>query len=51
MLSYLHLWDVNGHKVSDVTCEHVINAIDFSNAPEGISVNVIAAGLSNGTIR
>ena len=45
------LWTVNGRFIGHVTCEHMISCLDFSGAPEGISVNVIATGLSNGAIR
>lgn len=49
--SVLKLWTVNGRFIGDVSCEHMINCLEFSSAPEGISVNVIATGLSNGFIR
>ena len=49
--SVMKLWTVNGRFIGDVTCEHIINCLEFSSAPEGISVNVIATGLSNGAIR
>lgn len=49
--SVLKLWTVNGRFIGDVSCEHMINCLEFSSAPEGISVNVIATGLSNGLIR
>ena len=47
----MNLWTVNGRFVGLVTCEHMINCLEFSSAPEGMSVNVIATGLSNGAIR
>lgn len=49
--STLHLWTVNGRPVKSAMCDHVINCVDFSRAPEGVSVNLIATGLSNGAIR
>lgn len=49
--SVMKLWTVNGRFIGQVTCEHMINCLEFSAAPEGISVNVIATGLSNGAIR
>ncbi|KAJ7352935.1 endosome to lysosome transport via multivesicular body sorting pathway [Desmophyllum pertusum] len=49
--SVMKLWTVNGRFIGHVTCEHMINCLEFSAAPEGISVNVIATGLSNGAIR
>ena len=47
----MKLWTVNGRFIGHVTCEHMINCLEFSSAPEGMSVNVIATGLSNGAIR
>lgn len=49
--SVMKMWTVNGRFIGQVTCEHMINCLEFSAAPEGISVNVIATGLSNGAIR
>lgn len=49
--SVMNMWTVNGKFIGQVTCEHMINCLEFSAAPEGISVNVIATGLSNGAIR
>lgn len=49
--SIMKLWSVNGRFIGHVTCEHMINCLEFSSAPEGISVNVIATGLTNGVIR
>lgn len=49
--SVMKLWTVNGRFIGLVTCEHMINCLEFSSAPEGMSVNVIATGLSNGAIR
>ncbi|EDO46742.1 predicted protein, partial [Nematostella vectensis] len=49
--SDLYLWTVNGRPIAHKTCEITINCLDFSRAPEGLSVNVIATGLSNGAIR
>ena len=47
----MRLWTVNGRSIGEVPCEYMINCLEFSSAPEGISVNVIATGLSNGAIR
>lgn len=49
--SMLYLWTVNGRPVAHTKCDHMISCVDFSRAPEGVSVNVIATGLSNGAIR
>ena len=47
--SVMKMWTVNGKFIGHVTWEHMNTW--FSAAPEGISVNVIATGLSNGAIR
>lgn len=49
--SVIKLWTVNGRFIGQAFCEYLINCLEFSAAPEGISVNVIATGLSNGAIR
>ena len=49
--SFLHLWTINGKGIWKTSTKSQINCIDFSCAPEGISVNVVAAGLQNGIIR
>lgn len=49
--SVIKLWTVNGRFIGQASCEYLINCLEFSAAPEGISVNVIATGLSNGAIR
>ncbi|XP_070578950.1 lysosomal-trafficking regulator-like isoform X2 [Ptychodera flava] len=49
--SDLYMWTVNGKLLSQVHCDSVIHSLAFSNAPEGCSVNVIAAGLHTGIIR
>lgn len=49
--SSMSLHTVNGELVGTVTTTEQITAVCFSTAPEGLSVNVIATGLFNGTIR
>ncbi|CAK6442252.1 unnamed protein product [Pipistrellus nathusii] len=49
--SDLRLWTVNGDLVGHVHCREVICSVAFSNQPEGVSINVIAGGLENGTVR
>ena len=47
----LHLHTINVELVTTTTCKETINCLSYSNAPEGLSINVIAGGLSSGTIR
>lgn len=47
----LRLHTINATLVSTVTVPEQITALCFSTAPEGVSVNVIATGHSNGLIR
>jgi hypothetical protein len=49
--SCLRLYTVNASLVGKVMCEEQITAICFSCAPEGSSINVIAAGLSTGDVK
>lgn len=49
--SLLELRSVNGALIGSVTTSPLITSLCFSSAPEGVSVNVVAAGLSNGHIR
>lgn len=49
--SSLTLHTVNADFVGTVNTHEQITAVCFSSAPEGLSVNVIATGLFNGTIR
>ena len=49
--SLLELRSVNGALVGSVTTSPLITSLCFSSAPEGVSINVVAAGLSNGQIR
>ena len=49
--SLLYLWTVNANEIGKAVTEMTINCVGFSCAPEGISVNVVAAGLDYGVIR
>ena len=49
--SELHLWTVNGQPIKKIICNERITCVQFSYAPEGVSVNAIAAGLANGVVR
>ncbi|KAL5007985.1 hypothetical protein ScPMuIL_013566 [Solemya velum] len=49
--SCLQLHTINAQLVASYNCEDTINALAFSSAPEGSSVNVIAGGLSSGVVR
>eukprot|EP00795_Rhopilema_esculentum_P002843 gene2843-1077_t len=49
--SFVHLWTINAKVIWKTTTEAKVRCLDFSCAPEGISVNVVAAGLENGVIR
>ncbi|XP_024939057.1 lysosomal-trafficking regulator isoform X2 [Cephus cinctus] len=49
--SELKVYTINARPVGTVSSRRRITALCYSNAPEGISVNVIATGLDNGVIR
>ncbi|XP_014468102.1 PREDICTED: lysosomal-trafficking regulator isoform X2 [Dinoponera quadriceps] len=49
--SELRVYTVNARAVGSVLSRRRITALCYSNAPEGVSVNVIATGLDNGLIR
>ncbi|GFG30500.1 hypothetical protein Cfor_08123, partial [Coptotermes formosanus] len=49
--SVLSLYSINAVLVGTVATRESITALCFSGAPEGVSVNIIAAGLANGAIR
>ena len=49
--SLLRLHSINAVPIGTVATRDNITAICFSGAPEGVSVNVIAAGLASGAIR
>ena len=51
MGSQLYVHTVNGEYVAMVTCEDTINCLTYSTAAEGVSINVIAGGLSSGVVR
>jgi hypothetical protein len=49
--SLLRLHSINAVPIGTVAMKDSITALCFSGAPEGVSVNVIAAGLASGAIR
>lgn len=49
--SELRVFTINARPVGTVLSRRRITALCYSNAPEGVSVNVIATGLDNGVIR
>ena len=49
--SVLSLYSINAVLIGTVATRETITALCFSGAPEGVSVNVIAAGLASGAIR
>lgn len=49
--SDLTVYTINARLVGSVVSRTKITALCYSNAAEGVSVNVIATGLENGVIR
>jgi hypothetical protein len=49
--SVLWLYSINAVLIGTVATRECITALCFSGAPEGLSVNIIAAGLASGAIR
>ncbi|KAK9307869.1 hypothetical protein QLX08_001934 [Tetragonisca angustula] len=49
--SELKVFTINSRAVGSILSRGRITALCYSNAPEGVSVNVIATGLNNGVIR
>lgn len=49
--SCLRLYTVNASLVGKVACEEQICSLCFSCAPEGLAINVIAAGLNTGDVK
>ncbi|XP_051169183.1 lysosomal-trafficking regulator isoform X2 [Leptopilina boulardi] len=49
--SVLKVYTINARNIGTIKSQIKISALSYSNAPEGISVNVIATGLENGIIR
>lgn len=42
---------INAARIGCLESDKKITAVCFSNAPEGISVNVIATGLEDGSVK
>ena len=51
MEGILYVHTINGSLVGFVNCHSQVTAVCYSNAPEGISVNVIVVGLADGLVR
>lgn len=49
--SALYVHTINGSLVGFVNCHTQVTAVCYSNAPEGISVNVIVVGMADGLVR
>lgn len=49
--SIMALQTINASYVGSLESDKKITAVCFSNAPEGISVNVIATGLEDGSVK
>lgn len=49
--SELTVHTINATDVGSILSRRRVTALCYSNAPEGVSVNVIATGLDNGIIR
>lgn len=49
--SELTVYTINARAVGSILSRRRVTALCYSNAPEGVSVNVIATGLDNGIIR
>lgn len=49
--SIMRLQTINASYIGSVESDKKITAICFSNAPEGISVNAIATGLEDGSVK
>ncbi|XP_063958609.1 lysosomal-trafficking regulator-like isoform X1 [Lytechinus pictus] len=50
-VSELTLWSINADLIGRVFCHSQMLCLSFSNAPEGISINAIAAGCYDGVVR
>lgn len=51
MLSSLMVHTINGDLIGQLMTDSQITAVCYSTAPEGLSVNVIATGFVDGTIK
>lgn len=49
--SVVYVHTINGSLVGFINCHSQVTAVCYSNAPEGVSVNVIVVGLADGLIR
>ncbi|XP_014662064.1 PREDICTED: lysosomal-trafficking regulator-like isoform X2 [Priapulus caudatus] len=51
LLSHLAVHNINSKHVGSIDTELAINCICFSTSPEGTAINIIAAGIEDGSIR
>jgi len=49
--SMMMLQTINASYIGNIESDKKITAVCFSSAPEGISVNVIATGLEDGSVK
>lgn len=49
--SIMTLQTINASHIGSIESDKKITAVCFSSAPEGISVNVIATGLEDGSVK
>lgn len=49
--SIMTLQTINALFINSIESDKKITAVCFSNAPEGISINVIATGLEDGSVK
>ena len=45
------MWTINGRLINKCRSDVQIMCICYTSAPEGVYVNVIAGGMSNGSIK
>lgn len=50
-ISYLKVYTINGSKIGEVSSKDQITALCYSSCKEGISVNTLVLGYSDGSIR
>jgi len=51
LTSVVYVHTINGSLIGYINCHTQVTAVTYSNAPEGVSVNVIVVGMSDGLIR
>ena len=48
---YLRIWTINGKLVRRVSSKVQIKCLQYTSAPEGVYINVLVGGLTNGNIK